>query len=70
MRMRIGRMTSYVQQLNKVNYGVVVGLNVAQNELRRLRKAECEVQRYKSTTVVKDNLRMVKELVTQKLELK
>jgi len=45
----------------------VVGLKVAQNELRRLRKAECEVQRHKSTTVVKNSLRMVKELVTQKI---
>jgi len=50
-----------------VNYGVVVGLKVAQNVLRRLRKAECEAQRNKLTTVVKNNLRMVKELVTQKI---
>jgi len=44
-----------------------VGLKVAQRELRRLRKAECDVQRSKSTTVVKNNLRMVKYLVTEKI---
>ena len=51
LRMRIWRMTSYVKQLKKVNYGIVVGLKVAQSELRRLWKAECDVQRNKSTTV-------------------
>ena len=45
LRMRIWRMTSYVKQLKQVNYGIVVGLKVAQSELRRLRKAECDVQR-------------------------
>ena len=60
-------MTSYVKQLKKVNYGIVVGLKVAQSELRRLRKAECDVQRNKSTTVVKNNLRIVKDLVTGKI---
>jgi len=53
--------------LKKVNYGIVVGLKVAQSELRRLQKAECDVQRNKSTTVVKSNLRMVKYLVTEKI---
>ena len=37
------------------------------NELRWLRKAECDVQRNKSTTVVKNNVRMVKDLVTEKI---
>jgi len=60
-------MTSYVKQLKKVNYGIVVGLKVAQSELRRLRKVECDVQRNKSTTVVKNNVRMVKDLVTEKI---
>jgi len=60
-------MTSYVKQLKKLNYSIVVGLKVAQSELRRLRKAECDVQRNKSTTVVKNNLRMVKDLVTEKI---
>ena len=59
-------MTSYVKQLKKVNYGIVVGLKAARSELRRLRKAEGEVQRNKSTAVVKKNLRMVKDLVTEK----
>ena len=45
----------------------MVGLKVAQSELRQLRKAECDVQRSKSTTVVKNNLRMVKDLVTEKI---
>jgi len=53
--------------MKKVNYGTVVGLNVAQSELRRLRKAECDVQKNKSTTVIKNNLRMVKDLVTEKI---
>ena len=66
-RMRIWGMTSYVKQLMKVNYGIVVGLTVAKSELRRLRKAECDVQRNKSTTVVKNNLRLVKDLVTEKI---
>ena len=66
LRMRIWRMTSYVKQLKKVNYGIVVGLKAARSELRRLRKAEGEVQRNKSTAVVKKNLRMVKDLVTEK----
>jgi len=52
--------------LKKVNYGIVVGLKAAQSELRRLRKAEGDVQRNKSTTVVKSNLWMVKDLVTEK----
>jgi len=56
-----------VKQLKKVNYGIVVGLKVVQSELRRLRKAECDVQRNKSTMVVKNNLRMVKDLVTEKI---
>jgi len=43
LRMRIWRMTSYVKQLKKVNHGIVVGMKVAQSELRRLRKAECDV---------------------------
>jgi len=67
LRKRILRMTSYVKQLKKVNYGIEVGLKVAKNELRRLRKAECDVQRNKSTTDVKNNLRMVKDLVTDKI---
>jgi len=33
LRMRIWRMTSYVKQLKKVNYGIVVGMKVAQSEL-------------------------------------
>ena len=45
----------------------MVGLKVAQSELRRLRKAECDVQRNTSTTVVKNNLRMVKDLVIEKI---
>ena len=65
--MRIWRMTSDVKQLKKVNYGIVVGLKAAQSELRRLRKAERDVQRNKSTMVVKNNLRMVKDLVTEKI---
>jgi len=69
LRMQIWRMTSYLKQLKKVNHGIVVGLRVAQSELRRLRKAECDVQRNKSTTVVKNNLRMVKDLVTEKNEI-
>jgi len=60
-------MTNYVKQLKKVNCGIVVGLKLAQSELRRLRKAECDVQRNKSTTVVNNNLRMVKYLVTEKI---
>jgi hypothetical protein len=67
LRIRIWRMTRYVKQLKKVNYGIVVGLRVAKSELRRLRKAERHVQRNKSTTVVKNNLRMVKDLVTEKI---
>jgi len=59
--------TSYVKQLKKVNYGIVVGSKVAQSELRRLRKAECDVQWNMSTTVVNNNLRMVKNLVTEKI---
>jgi len=55
------------EALKKVNYGIVVGLKVAQSELRRLRKAECDVQRNKTTTVVKNNLRMVKDQVTEKI---
>ena len=47
VRMRIWRMASYVKHLKKVNYGIVVGLKVAQSELRRLRKAGCDVQRKK-----------------------
>ena len=47
----------------------MVGLKVAQSELRQLRKAECDVQRSKSTTVVKNNLQIVKDLFTE-LELK
>jgi len=66
LRMQIWRMTCCVKQLKKVNYGIVVGLKAAQSELRRLRKAEGDVQRNKSTTVVKNNLRMVKDLVTEK----
>jgi len=66
LRMQIWRMTSYVKQLKKVNYGIVVGLNTAKSELRRLRKAEGNVRRNKSTTVFKNNLRMVKDLVTEK----
>jgi len=60
-------MTTYVKQLKKVNYGIVVGLKAAKSELRRLRKAEGDVQRNKSTTVVKNNLRMVKDLVKGKI---
>ena len=55
--------------LKKVNYGIVVGLQVAQSELRRMYKAECDVQRSKSTTVVKNNLRIVKDLVTEKIRI-
>ena len=58
-----------MKQLKKVNYGIVVGLKVAQSELRRLQRAECDVQRNKSTTVVKNNLQMVKDLVTEKIEI-
>ena len=54
LRMRIWRTTSHVKQLKKVNYGIVVGLKVAQSELRRMRKAECDVHRNKSTMVVKN----------------
>ena len=43
----------------------MVGFKLAQSELRRLRK----VQRNKSTTVVKNNVRMVKDLVTEKFEI-
>jgi len=43
------------------------GKKVAKSELKRLRKAECDVQRNKSTTVVKTNLRMVKDRVTKKI---
>jgi len=67
LRMRIWRMTSYVKQSKKVNYGIVVGLKVAKSELRRMRRAKGDVQRKKSTTVVKNNLRMVKDLVTEKI---
>jgi len=67
LRIRIWRMTSCMKQLKKVNYGIVVGLKVAKSELRRLRKAESDVQRNKSTTVVKNKLRMVKDLVTEKI---
>ena len=56
-----------MKQLKKVNYGIVVGLKVAQSELRRLRKAKCDVQRNQSTTVVKNNVRMVKILFTEKI---
>jgi len=42
-------------------------LKVAQSELRRLRNAECDVPRSKSTTVVKKNLWVVKDLVTEKI---
>ena len=66
LRMRIWRMTSYVKQLKKVNYGIVVGLKAARSELRRLRKTEGERRRNKSTAVVKKNLRIVKDLVTEK----
>jgi len=65
LRMRIWRMTSYVKQLKKVNYGIVVGLKVVQSELRWLRKVECDVQRNKSTTIVKNNVRIVKDMVTE-----
>ena len=41
----------------------MVGFKLAQSELRRLRK----VQRNKSTTVVKNNVRIVKDLVTEKI---
>ena len=67
LRIRIWRMTSYVLQLKMVNHGIVVGLKVAKSELRRLRKAEGDVQKNKSTAVVKNNLRMVKGLVTDKI---
>jgi len=43
LRIRIWRMTSYVKQLNQVNYCIVVGLKVAQSVSRRLRKVECDV---------------------------
>ena len=56
-----------MKQLEKVNYGIVVGLKVLQSELRRLRKAECDVQRNTSTTDVKNNVQMVKDLVTEKI---
>jgi len=36
LRIRIWRMISYVKQLKKVNYSIVVGLKVAKSELRRL----------------------------------
>jgi len=62
-------MTSYVKQLEKMNYGIVVGLKVAQSELRRLQKVECGVKRNKTTMVVKNNLRMVKEPVTEKISI-
>jgi len=62
-------MTTYMKQLKKVNYGIVVGLKVAQRELRWLRMAECDVQRNTSTTVVKNNVRIVKDLVTEKIEI-
>ena len=67
LRMRIWRMTSYVKQLKKVNNGIVVGLKAAKSEFRRLRKAEGDVRRNKSTKVVKNNLRMVKDLVTENI---
>ena len=56
--------------MKKVNYRIVMGLKVAKSELRRLQKAECDVQSNKSTTVVQNNLRMVKDLVIEKSELK
>ena len=43
LRMQIWRMTSYVKQLKKVNYGMVVGLKAAKSELRRMRKGEGDV---------------------------
>jgi len=48
----------------------VVGLKPAKSELRRLRKAKGDVQRNKSTTVVKNNLWMVKALVTEEIGIK
>jgi len=48
----------------------VVGLKPAKSELRRLQKAKGDVQRNKSTTVVKNNLRMVKDLVTEEIRIK
>ena len=47
----------------------LVGLEVVKSELRRLRKVECDVHRNKSTTVVKNNLRMVTDLVTEKIAI-
>jgi len=62
-------MTCYVQQLKKVTYGIVVVLKVANSELKRLRKAECDLQRKKLTTVVKNSMQIVKDLVTEKIEI-
>jgi len=63
-------MTCYVQQLKKVTYGIVVVLKVANSELKRLRKAECDLQRKKLTTVVKNSMQIVKDLVNEKSKLK
>jgi len=50
--------------------GMVVGMKIAKSELRRLRKTDCNMQRNQSTKVVRNNLRMVKDLVIEKSELK
>ena len=63
----IWRMTCYVKQLKKVNYSIVVELKVANSELKQLRKAECDLQRMKLTTFVKNNLQIVKDPVTRKI---
>jgi len=62
LRIRIWRMICYVKQLKKVNNSIVVGLKVANRELKKLWKAECDVQRKKLTTVVRNNLQIVKDL--------
>jgi len=50
--------------------GMMVGMKIAKSELRRLRKTDCNMQRNQSTKVVRNNLRMVKDLVIEKSELK
>ena len=45
----------------------MVGLKAAKSELRRLRKEDGDVRRNKSTRVVKNNFRMVKDLITEKI---
>ena len=55
-----------MKQLKKVNHGTV-GWKVVNSGLRGLQKVECDGQRPESAKVVKNNLQIVKDMVTEKI---